>query len=165
MKKVKLIDERGRLFGVISVVDILAVLVVAALALMAYMRFFSGGEANVSDSGFVPVTYQIKVFQIRENTANSFKVNDRIWSSDGEDLGVITAVETAQAEKLANRTDGTVVLMPVEDYVDATFTVEVDGTVNGDRYYAGRTFELGVNGSVEFVSKYASTSGKIWSVG
>ena len=35
MKKRKLLDERGRLFGVISAVDILAVLLAAALVVMA----------------------------------------------------------------------------------------------------------------------------------
>ncbi len=165
MKKRKLIDERGRIFGVISALDILAVLVVAALALMAYMRFFSGGEANISDDGFVPVTYQIRVERVRGSTVESLRVDDRLWSDGGEDLGAIKAVEASPAVDIVETTSGEIRSMEVENYFNVLLTVTVDGSVNDGRYYAGRTYELGVNGDVLFTTKYVSTTGRIWNVG
>ena len=159
--KRRLIDERGRLFGVISAVDILAVLLVAALLVMAYMRFFSGGEADVSDDNFVPVTYQIRLEKVREFTANSFRVKDRLWSDSGEDMGVIEDIKVSPATVAVSTTDGQVRNMTAEGYVEVILTVKADGSINGDRYYAGRTFELGVNGQVAFTTKYVSTTGVI----
>lgn len=164
MKKRKLLDERGRLFGVISAVDILAVLLAAALAVMAYMRFFSGGEANVSDDRFVPVTYQIRLERVREFTARAFREGDRLLSDSGEDMGVIRDIQTGPAVQAVSTTDGQIRNMTSETYVEVILTVTADGSVNGDRYYAGRTFELGVNGQVNFTTKYVSTSGVIWDV-
>ena len=164
MKKRKLIDERGRLFGVISAVDILAVLLAAALLVMAYMRFFSGGEANVSEDHFVPVTYQIKLGKVREFTAQAFRVDDRLWSDSGEDMGVIRSIEVSPAVLATETSDGQVRNMVAENYVEVLLTVTADGSVNGDRYYAGRTFGLGVNGQIAFYSKYVSTTGVIWDV-
>ncbi len=165
MKKRKLIDEQGRIFGVISAVDILAVLAVAALALMAYMRFFSHTEANVSDNGFVPVNYTIKVPMIRESIANTIKVGDELWSDDGDDIGKVTNIELTPAVDRVETRRGTVELMEVEYYVDVMLSVTVDGTVNGGRYYAGRAYELGANQTLRILTKYASVNGRIWSVG
>ena len=165
MKKRKLIDEQGKIFGVISAVDILAVLLLVAILLMAYMRFFSGGKSDVSQSGFVPVSYELKVYKVREGTARAIRPGDGLVSEDGEDMGNVTAVSTAPAVELVECSDGTVRPMEVEGYVDVMIDVTAQGTVAGDRYYAGRTFELGAGAEVEFTSKYVSTTGVIWSVG
>lgn len=164
-EKRKLLDENGRIFGVIGVVDILAVLVVLALLVMVYTRFFSESDANVSDSGFTPITYEIKMSQVRDLTVKSIMTGDRLYTTDGEDLGVVTDISAQPAVRLVDGTDGAVHPMEVEDYYDVILTMSVQGSENGGRYYAGRTYELGVNGAVYFTTKYTSSSGKIWSVG
>lgn len=49
----RIIDDRGRILGRVSIVDILVVLVIAALVIFAYVRFAGGGSTTVP----VRVTY------------------------------------------------------------------------------------------------------------
>ena len=163
--KRKLIDERGRIFGLVSVIDILAILVVIVLAFAVYTRFFSREQTAISVENDT-FTYELRVNGVRTWTVDAFQEGDRLYNSEnGVYLGQVTGVSYEPAVQEARLTDGTYVLAPVEDRYDMLLTIEVDGLVNGERYFASRTYELNVNARVSIITKYCATTGTVWSIG
>ncbi len=161
----KLIDERGLLFGRISVVDILAVLVVLLLGVMVYTRFFSGGEADISDTGSVRVEYEMRISGVRQFTVDAIKPGDAVYESEnGTALGTVTDVRTESAVKKVETADGRVVLAENPGYYDIWLTLSADCSESGGRYYIGGTFELLPNAECTIRTLYAATTGRIVSV-
>ena len=163
--KRKIIDERGLLFGKISCVDILAVLAVLALDIMVFTRFFSGGEGNVSNTGTVDLVYTVEVQKVRTPTAGALAVGDGMYTSDGQYMGQIVRVDSRPCVSLESTPDGRVVEMENEGYLDVTVEVKAPCTLSGGRYYVNGAFELGVNATVKFVTRYVSSTCVITQVG
>ena len=163
--KRKFIDERGRFFGVISVIDVLVVVIVLVLGAAVYMRFFENEQTAtaVSNDEF---SYQVMLRNVRSMTADAIRVGDSIYDTEnGTLLGVVTNIETADAQRQLALEDGTYVMVPVENRYDVTITLDVSGLISNGRYYAARTYELSVNSDISFYTKYLSTSGVVWKIG
>ncbi|MGM9521138.1 MAG: DUF4330 family protein [Oscillospiraceae bacterium] len=163
--KRKFIDERGRFFGVISVIDVLVVVIVLVLGAAVYMRFFENEQTAtaVSNDEF---SYQVMLRNVRSMTADAIRVGDSIYDTEnGTLLGVVTDIEAADAQRQLALEDGTYVMVPVENRYDVTITLDVSGLISNGRYYAARTYELSVNSDISFYTKYLSTSGVVWKIG
>ena len=160
----KLIDEKGRLFGAVSIVDLFAVLLVIVLAFAVYSRFFTKETtalAAVNDT----FTYVLRVESVRQVTVDVLRVGDVIYDTDNDiKLGVITDIEYGDAMRESKRADGSYVYTPVENRYDVTLTISADGLISSGRYYASRSFEISANAQVWFHTKYCSTSGTVWEI-
>ena len=81
----KVIDNNGRLFGKISVIDVLAILVVLALGAALYVK------SNQPHTGVsVPtqtITYQVRVDGAPEYLQNSIHVGDAVYDLSYESGG------------------------------------------------------------------------------
>lgn len=172
MKKRKLIDAEGRLFGFISVVDIVAVLVVAALALMLVNRFItpaSGGHGNTSGQGGSSneseITFEVCLAGMRETSAASIQAGDRIYSSaTGALLGEIVGTrQEPYIQIVDDHRDGTVKEMPTEGYCDLYVTIRGNCSVLDGHYYLDGATELVRNATVSFVTPYVAVSGRLMS--
>ena len=141
----KIIDRNGRLFGFISVIDLLVIVVVAVM-------------------GFALYTKNTQMAITSTNTADqtiTYQLFDPDRSSCGT-LGTITDIQLMPGTKLAEFDDGTVAAATVEDGVDMLITVEGTGLVSeSGRYTLNRVYELGVNSSRTFCTKYAEFIGTV----
>lgn len=164
MKK-RFINERGLIFGKVSIVDIVAVLVVLALGFMVFTRFFAGGEEKVSSTDTVDVTYAMRLEAVRSVTADALAAGDRVYSDEGQYMGEIVSVETSVSVTLEETPDGRVVEMENEGYVDALVTLKAPCSESSGRYFVNGNFELNVNSRVKFVTRYVSSSALIVSIG
>lgn len=172
MKKRKLIDAEGRLFGFISVVDIVAVLVVAALALMLVNRFITpvnGSHADTPGVGVTAdeadVTFEICLAGMRETSAASIQAGDRIYSTaTGALLGEIVGTRQEPYIQLVDdHRDGTVKEMTTEGYCDLYVTIRGKCSVLDGHYYLDGTVELVRNATVSFMTPYVAVSGRLMS--
>lgn len=163
--KRKLVDEQGRIFGVVSVIDILVVLIAVVLCFAVYTRFFLKAETSVSATSQDKFTYEMLVPAVREGTRDSFRIGDKVYDSEnGTLLGVITDISFKAATKETRLSDGTYVLGSVQDRFDVMLTVEADGMISDGRYYASKTYEINANSTLEFCTKYCTATGSIWSI-
>lgn len=168
MKKGKIIDERGFLFGKISVVDILAVVLVIALGLMLYVRFFAGDESegSVSSTGKVQVEYVVKVGAARGWHLDTLRPGDQVYNGDlGPLLGTVTEVTSEPASTLITHQDGHIASVPMEDYYDLYITVTAECTASAGGYYLGGSIELTKNTVLQLTTLYDSMAGVVVSVG
>jgi len=159
----KLVDEKGRLFGKISLIDFIVIVMVLVLAAAIYVRFFGRTEtARATDETFV---YQVQVTNLREASVDNLRVGDKLFSAEsGTEIGTITDVAASDAMLDVTRTDGTFAYTKSTNRKDVVLTLEASGVISEGRYYAGRTFELNVNDKVDLCTKYCEFEGTIWSI-
>lgn len=131
----KIIDEKGKLFGKINVIDLLVlVLIVAALILVA-ARFLAPSGSNVIDST-TKLTYTTQVSGVDQSIYD--EVQRQMSDAGGKDQlmadgklvdAYITGVEATPHVNYSVDAQGNVV-RSVEDYdggrLDLTFTVEAN---------------------------------------
>jgi hypothetical protein len=159
----KIIDRNGRLFGKISVIDLLVILVVVVMAVAVYVKN-NHKEITSTSTTNTPITYQILVRGIRSYVGDAVQVGDNLYEQDyttGGSLGEITAIEVLPGDRLAEFDDGTVALAPVEDSVNLLITVKGEGIVSEGRYLLNRIYDLGVNSSRNYTTRYAQFTGTV----
>ena len=159
----KIIDRNGRLFGFISVIDLLVIVVVAVMGFALYTK--NTQMAITSTNTAETITYQILASGIRTYVAEAVREGDQLFDPDrssGGTLGTIPAIPLTPGTQRAEFDDGTVAAATVEDGVDMLITVEGTGLVSeSGRYTLNRVYELGVNSSRTFCTKYAEFIGTV----
>ena len=163
----KIIDENGRLFGKVSIVDLLVVLVVIVLAMALHTKN-NEKEITATTSTDAPIVYQIEAQAVPDYVADTIQVGDEMFEverSTGGTLGKILSIEEKPGQRLINRADGQVVMGPAEECVNLLITVEGRGIVSDDgRILINRIYDLGVNASRMFCTNYAQFIGSVVSI-
>lgn len=157
-KKRKLLDENGRVFGVISIVDVLVIVVVAVLALAAFVKFTSTSAPGSPSASvtLTPVSYDVTFRLMRESAADCLRVGDTVYAEGGYEIGKIVAIEPREAVSLSTLADGKQVLAPAYGRLDLTVTIDVDCSISNGHYYANKVYALGVNSEIRMYTKYNS---------
>ena len=159
----KIIDDRGRLFGLISFIDVIVLVVVIVLAIAVFTKY------NVEDNPLTPtntvkVTFTFKIPAIRLLTANHYRPGDSIYTDKGAYIGTITAVDIQDAKAVETVVDGTYVEAKVHERYDVTLTVETQCSYSNGRYYADRVVELNANAEYSTRTKYVLATGAILTI-
>jgi hypothetical protein len=152
----KIIDKDGRLFGKISVIDVLVILVVVILAVALNLKSELTPTSTTVPS--TPIYFEVLTEAIPNYVADNIEVGDILFDKDqstGGAIGVITAVERLPGTRSVNMTDGTMTLVDVEDFCIMRIEVESSGQIVSGKYNINRIYNLGVNASRNFYSKYA----------
>ena len=128
-----MIDEKGRLFGKINIVDLLVILVIVIAAAVLGVKFLKpgGGSAIGGGSTGTHVEYTVLVENVQPEVYESVKAfvdaGDATLMASGELLdGQVTYVTAVPHEDTGSvdTTEGTVELPAGKDLLDLTFTVE-----------------------------------------
>ena len=164
----KIIDQNGRLFGKISVIDLV---VVAVIVVLAIALNFKSNQAHTGTS--VPeetITFQIRVRGVRGYVANCIAIDDSLYdqnySSGGRALGQIKdiQVERDPGTVISAMSDGTVILAEAEETVDLLLTVEGTGLRTGKSVAINRIYDLGVNSARTYYTQRAQFTGTVASI-
>ena len=160
----RIIDEKGRLFGRVSIVDVLVVAVAVFVAISVYTKF-RVHDNPLTTPDTVEATYTVTIPSIRLTSANLLRPGDSLFAQEtGTFIGTISAVEIKEALGPEPLVDGTLVMGATENRYDATLTVVSQGSVSGGRFFADRSYELNINARVRMVTKYNDVSGFIDSI-
>jgi hypothetical protein len=150
----RIIDEKGRLFGKVSVIDVLVLLAVVILAIAAFTKFNVYQNPLTTDNT-VDVIYTLEIPAIRYSNANIIRAGDKVYSLEtGANIGTVVGVEIREAEAIEDKMDGTFVIARVYERYDVFLTVEARCSSSNGRYYADRTFELNANAEHKIYTKY-----------
>lgn len=130
----KIVDEKGKLFGKINVIDLLVVLVLVAAVIFLAVRFLGGGS-NVVDQT-TKITYTTTATSVEQATYD--EVLRHLAEAGGKDQlmangelvdGYVVKAEAVPHVNYSTDAQGNVV-RSVEDYdggrLDVTFTVEAN---------------------------------------
>ena len=76
----KIIDKKGRLFGLINIVDLLIIILLLALVAVGVKRF--GNKAAVGEATTKKGVITAEIKDVRDVTAKNVKVGDPIYDYD-----------------------------------------------------------------------------------
>ncbi|MBU5670168.1 DUF4330 domain-containing protein [Peptoniphilus sp. MSJ-1] len=150
----KIIDKRGRLFGLINVIDLVVILLVLALVVVGVKRF--GTKAAVGDVSTKQGVVTAEITDIREATVKNIKVGDPIYDYDkGTYLGEIANVEVGPHTDEVEY-QGKVVRAEVPDKFRAEIKIKADIKDTKDFYQIG-TEQVRVGSQIRIKNKNITT--------
>ncbi|WP_297393377.1 DUF4330 domain-containing protein [uncultured Peptoniphilus sp.] len=97
----KIIDKRGRLFGLINIVDLLVIILLLALVAVGVKRF--GNKAAVGEATTKKGVITAEIKDVRDITAKNVKVGDPLYDYDKGTL--IGKILTADVEPYKDETE------------------------------------------------------------
>ena len=124
-----MIDEKGRLFGKINIVDLLVVLVIVIAAVVLGVKFLGGGGTSAINPAKTPVRYTVLVQGVEPEVYENIQkyIPGQLMAS-GEMLdGYITAVEPVEGRArtaTVDAADGTLEIPVNDGKMDLLFTIE-----------------------------------------
>ena len=122
-----MIDEKGRLFGKINIVDLIVILVIVIAAVVVGMKFL-GGSGSAINPTKTPVRYTVLVEGVEPEVYENIQEHiPGTLMASGEFLdGQVTAVTaTPHASEASVSASGDMLLVPVDsDLLDLVFTIE-----------------------------------------
>lgn len=133
----RLIDDKGRLFGLVNIVDLAVVLLVVAVA--ARIGLKSRLLRAVNPSTLKPVEVVLLIEDVRPATADAVSEGDTIVNAKSNAvLGELIAKEVVPALKEVETADGRLVEAEAPYRKDVYITVRGQGASDRKCYYSGR---------------------------
>ena len=144
----KIINEKGKLFGIINIIDLIVILVIALLVVGGAKRIVKSRPEVISEVKKATVT--IEISDIRKPTVEGFAIGDPIYHYDkGQYLGKIVDKKVTEYREKVESGDGKWNLAVVPEKYVATLTVEADAKetteaiiVGGEQMRIGAQFRL-----------------------
>lgn len=158
----KLIDENGRLFGLISIIDVAVIAVVAVLAVALYTKDTAMPIASAADP-MQKIRYEVSITNMPEGRLDSIRMEDGIYDREtGNPMGVIKDIQVEDCQISMLKADGTYVMAPIEGRYNVTLTVEAEALLDErGHYYVNRSNIVGVGWSMDFYTKTSLFGGTI----
>ena len=145
-----MIDEKGRLFGKVNIVDLLIVIIILAAGAFLGMKLL-GPDSAVANTQKVRVTLYCE--ETPNYVAEQLEAGAEVWDSDNNvTLGYLTEWRTGDSKRAVTGVTGKVVEITREDYCSATLVCEGEGvmgthgvTIGGTLYGAGQSMSVYFN--------------------
>lgn len=136
------LDEKGRLFGRISVIDIGVLLLIIALLGGVYYKFFMV-DKNQNAAKFDTLEYKILVEEIRQQSVDAIEIGANIYDVKTDTpMGKIVNKEVLPATEQLIKADGTVVIAEKPGKFNVVVTIQVPGVETRYHYRANGRIDL-----------------------
>ncbi|MEA4816530.1 MAG: DUF4330 domain-containing protein [Lachnospiraceae bacterium] len=158
----KILNEKGKLFGIINVLDFAVIIFVILLVLGAYYKFGVLGKAGQSAS-MEPISYTVEIKEVRAYTKDNIIEGDKFFDkTSGNCIGTVSDIQYSNSYKSCPLLDGSLVSGEVENRFDVVVTIEAEGTTDIEgRSYVNRTYELIKGSTKKFTTKYVEFEGSV----
>ncbi len=122
-----LMDEKGRLFGKISIVDIGVLLLIAVLIGGVYYKFFMV-DKDQNAAKFDTIEYKVLVEEVRQQSVDAIEIGADIYDvKTNSPMGRITDIEVLPATDQLTKADGTMVIAEKPERFNVLITIRVPG--------------------------------------
>jgi len=150
----RLIDEKGRLFGKISVIDLAVILLIIAVAVGAYIKFMVVPQTDVRIEA-APAQFTLEIQNVRDWAMHNIREGDQVFVT-GVYVGTITQV-TYGPHVATRRGEGLVFRAEVPERYNVWLEIEGTATVSDGRIMLSRTVPIALgNSPTDFVTRYAT---------
>lgn len=150
----KIIDKKGRLFGLINIVDLLIIVLLLALVAVGVKRF--GNKAAVGEATTKKGVITAEIKDVRDVTAKNVKVGDPIYDYDKGTL--IGKILTAEVEPYKDETEyqGKFYNSEVPGKYRVIMTIDADIKETQDFYQVG-TEQVRIGAEMRIKNKTITT--------
>ena len=159
-----MIDEKGRLFGKISIIDILIILAVVLLAAgFIYNRTSQHVRQIISADTALYVTFLVE--GVRDFSVLAVEEGDIFFRQhERVPLGRVARIETAPAYDIMVRSDGSAVYAPVEGRYNMYITLACVGSVTDTGFFINGTLQVSEGGRLSIQSNNLLTMAMVYRV-
>lgn len=148
-----IIDNKGKLFGKINIVDLVVVLVVvvAALGVVLTKVKLDNSKIMSNDSNMLiqssaeldTLEIKLKVKEVRDITRDAIIVGDDVYlTANDRILGSVVRVESEPAMREVIGNNGTVYQAEVPERYDVTIVVETEGKKKEEGFFTNTNIQL-----------------------
>ena len=142
-----MLDNKGRLFGKVNIVDLLIVIIIIAAGIFLGKMLF-GPESTLAQTKKVTLTLYCE--ETPKYVAEQLEAGSEAWDAESNvTLGTLTEWRTGESVSAVTDITGQVVEISREDYCSVTLTVDGDGvigdhgvTIGGTLYAAGHSMSV-----------------------
>ncbi|HYF83731.1 MAG TPA: DUF4330 domain-containing protein [Clostridia bacterium] len=137
-----LLDEKGRLFGKISIIDIGVLLLIIALLGGAYYKFFMVDKNN-NAAKYDTLEYKILVEEVRQQSVDAIEIGEDIYDVKTDTpMGKIMSKEVLPATEQLTKADGTMVIAEKPERFNVLVTIQVPGVEKKNGFWANGRIDL-----------------------
>lgn len=137
-----LLDEKGKLFGKISIIDIGVLLLIIALLGGAYYRFFALDKGNAA-AKYDTLEYKILLRAVRKYTVDAIEIGADIYDvKTDSSMGKIVNKEILPATEQLTKADGTMVIAEKPGRFNVLVTIQVPGVETEYHFRANGRIDL-----------------------
>jgi len=155
-----LIDNKGRIFGLINIIDLLVILLIVAVVGRFTLRQKQQSAGAVTKN--IEVVVHVK--EVRDATCNVIKVGDIVKETKTNAvLGKITNVKVVPSETLVETADGQVVVAPNPVYKDMYITLSGAGSAGENAIVLGSN-EIRVGTTLQLKTNMYSVTSTVMSI-
>jgi hypothetical protein len=158
----KIIDDRGKLFGIINIIDLLVLAIIVLAAVFLAGRMLPGTESG--DAGRQKeMEYTVKVEEVSKYTIDAANVGDAIFDFEtGSYIGEISEVDhSPHMEYLVDKDNEAIAIESIDKF-DLFITIKAD-FVETDKALMVGDMIVAVGRKVLVYNKYLFVEGKIYS--
>ncbi len=140
------LDEKGRLFSKVSIVDIAVAIFLICAILFVGLKFFAP-PGNVNSAEETAYEYTFKVENIRQASVDALKKSEgmSVYDSEGAFLGTVKEIVSVKPyETAVVKSDGTMVQAEVPDKYTVKAAVEVTAKKTTDSIMVSNKREISV---------------------
>lgn len=157
-----MIDEKGKLFGKISVIDfVIIVVLIVVLAGTAY-KFLADDDIDVTKND--TFTTVLRIDGVKDFYLDYMHPGDVVYEQNGGKLGTITKIATEPYQAIFSG-DKEGEYLTYENRYNIYITLASKGTVNSKGFYAEGNRQLFSGAAINLQSRlFASTTATIYAV-
>ena len=154
-----LIDQKGKLFGKISIIDILVIVILVAGCFGAYLTYkkVKGGAVLTENKGIVrqdgtldTLEVRMRLEAVRDMTKDAIHSGDEVFAKDtGKYIGEVVRVETEPATEVVSGFDGTAYEAVIPDKIDVIMIVHVPGKRTDSGYFTSNNLHITYDSAFE----------------
>jgi hypothetical protein len=129
----RFLDDKGRLFGKVNVVDIIVLVVIVAIVVFAAMRFGGGGSAES-----VTVKVTLVQLEVDNKLVTGLQSTGTVKDTAGNVIGDLQSIQIVPATVEVSTADGQLKAVPSTVKSTVTLVVKGTGTVSGTDVHIGK---------------------------
>lgn len=130
----KILDDKGRLFGLINIVDLFILVIVVLAIVFGAKRYFTKPDESTM---MKPAKLTFEINDVRQVTVDTIKVGHQLyWADRNTPLGEIVEVNHIPFERPIEQ-NGQWVNMPVPGKYAVTFVIDAMVKDDGNAFWLG----------------------------
>lgn len=160
----RLIDEKGRLFGKINIIDLCLVLVIV-LAIGGL--FIKKNSIPKTQGEYKTITYSVVIKGVRKPTLEQLEkeIGQTLDITNTESsLGTVTDIKYEDAKSFVVDKNGKHIEAVLPEKYDITITIETEGTATSKAIFTKGGTQLIIGDPVNISSNTVETSGEIMEI-
>lgn len=160
----KIINEKGRLFGILNIFDLFVVLLVISLIAGVYFVFIRDND-NITKEN-VRVVYELQLEDARKELyIDAFSSGEKVYFKESDILiGTIVDIRTEDGYEYETDVNGEWVFAHTEGFYDIILIIEADAVKSGEGYIIQNNWNAFTGTSIEFSTRRYTTIGQVISL-